>query len=90
MRSGKSFDLQSKRWDVLRPSAFLYQPESDGYSCPARRRLVRKQIMRETTVFFTPLWTADSTSQVGLVIWQVFKTSTCAARDRALDRVAWW
>jgi transposase len=27
-------------------SAFLYQPESDTYSCPASRRLVRKQIMR--------------------------------------------
>jgi hypothetical protein len=27
-------------------SAFLYQPDSDTYSCPAGRRLVRKQIMR--------------------------------------------
>ena len=27
-------------------SAFLYQPDSDAYSCPAGRRLVRKQIMR--------------------------------------------
>jgi hypothetical protein len=27
-------------------SAFLYQLESDTYSCPASRRLVRKQIMR--------------------------------------------
>jgi hypothetical protein len=27
-------------------SAFLYQPDSDTYSCPAGRRLVREQIMR--------------------------------------------
>ena len=27
-------------------SAFLYQPESDTYTCPAGRRLVRKQFMR--------------------------------------------
>jgi hypothetical protein len=27
-------------------SAFLYQPDSDTYSCPAGRRLVRKQITR--------------------------------------------
>jgi hypothetical protein len=35
-------------------SAFLYQPESDSYTCPAGRKLVRKQFMRRGNCILYP------------------------------------
>jgi hypothetical protein len=35
-------------------SAFLYRPESDGYLCPAGRKLVRKQFMRRGNCILYP------------------------------------